>query len=471
MALAVSLAAAARRALLLRPGCWQALRMPPSLHPSFTLESSSLSSSFASRFSPSSSPRPRPPPPPPTPAAAATAAAAAAPASTVAQALPSPPATNLAARAALSVDPAVLAKARRLSLPVGVAAGVFGSVVGVGGGTLIVPFFSSTCPAIPQRLLSGTSLAAVVATAAAATPAYVSAGAVDAAAAAAVGGAALLAVRAGAGAALAARPRALRTALGAFLLVAAVLVPARTALLTLRGAGDEEGGRGGGEEEGAASASDAASPVSSSSSLPPAAAAAAAAPASLLDAPGRTAALLATGAAAGFASGLLGIGGGILVTPALALLGGLRPSEAGGSGGGGGGGGGESASSAAAAAAASASASTTTTSTSTTTTTTAPSTASTKTTPERRDFRSAQALVVGTSLAAMAPPAALALAAHAAARNVDWKMALGLAAGSLLGSLLGSRTAVAAPPGYLEAAFSVAMVGLGLNALKVAKRI
>jgi uncharacterized membrane protein YfcA len=364
----------------------------------------------------------------------------------------------------------VLAKARRLSLPVGVAAGVFGSVVGVGGGTLIVPFFSSTCPAIPQRLLSGTSLAAVVATAAAATPAYVSAGAVDAAAAAAVGGAALLAVRAGAGAALAARPRALRTALGAFLLVAAVLVPARTALLTLRGAGDEEGGRGGGEEEGAASASDAASPVSSSSSLPPAAAAAAA-PASLLDAPGRTAGLLATGAAAGFASGLLGIGGGILVTPALALLGGLRPSEAGGSGGGGGGGGGESASSAAAAAAASASASTTTTSTSTTTTTTAPSTASTKTTPERRDFRSAQALVVGTSLAAMAPPAALALAAHAAARNVDWKMALGLAAGSLLGSLLGSRTAVAAPPGYLEAAFSVAMVGLGLNALKVAKRI
>ena len=468
MALAVSLVAAARRALLLRPGCWQALRMPPSLHPSFTLESSSLSSSFASRFSPSSSPRPRPPPPPPTPAAAAAAAAAAAPASTVAQALPSPPATNLAARAALSVDPAVLAKARRLSLPVGVAAGVFGSVVGVGGGTLIVPFFSSTCPAIPQRLLSGTSLAAVVATAAAATPAYVSAGAVDAAAAAAVGGAALLAVRAGAGAALAARPRALRTALGAFLLVAAVLVPARTALLTLRGAGDEEGGRGGGEEEGAASASDAASPVSSSSSLPPAAAAAAA-PASLLDAPGRTAGLLATGAAAGFASGLLGIGGGILVTPALALLGGLRPSEAGGSGGGGGGGGGESASSAAAAAAASAS--TTTTSTSTTTTTTAPSTASTKTTPERRDFRSAQALVVGTSLAAMAPPAALALAAHAAARNVDWKMALGLAAGSLLGSLLGSRTAVAAPPGYLEAAFSVAMVGLGLNALKVAKRI
>ena len=41
----------------------------------------------------------------------------------------------------------------------------------------------------------------------------------------------------------------------------------------------------------------------------------------------------------------------------------------------------------------------------------------------------------------------------------------------LLGSLAGSRGAVSAPPGYLEGAFSVAMVGLGLNALKVAKRI
>lgn len=445
MALAVSLAAAARRALL-HSGSRQALRMPASLGSSVTVESSppaprfSFSSSSASA---APSPLPRPPPQPASAAATATPQAVAA----------SPPATNLAARAALSVDPAVLAKARRLSLPVGVAAGLFGSVVGVGGGTLIVPFFSSTCPAIPQRLLSGTSLAAVLATAAAATPAYVSAGAVDAAAAAAVGGAALLAVRAGTGAALAARPRALRTALGAFLLVAAVLVPARTALLTLRG-GDEEGEEiaavegevGSVSAAAAATAAAVSSATSSSSSF-----------SSLLDAPGRTAALLATGGAAGFASGLLGIGGGILVTPALALLGGLRSARAGD------GGGGESAAAAAAAAA-------TTTTTTTATTSTAAKATKPRTT-DRDDFRSAQAIVVGTSLAAMAPPAAAALAGHAAAKNVDWRIGLGLAAGSLLGSLLGSRSAVSAPPGYLEAAFSVAMVGLGLNALKVAKRI
>ena len=143
------------------------------------------------------------------------------------------------------------------------------------------------------------------------------------------------------------------------------------------------------------------------------------------------------------------------MTPALALLGGLRSS-------GGGGESGEKGGAPSSSAAASAS---------TATTGTEPETKATTDRRREGDFRSPQAIVVGTSLAAMAPPAALALAGHAAARNVDWRMALGLAAGSLLGSVAGSRTAVSAPPGYLEAAFSVAMVGLGLNALKVAKRI
>jgi uncharacterized membrane protein YfcA len=40
----------------------------------------------------------------------------------------------------------VLAKARKLALVVGSAAGAFGSLVGVGGGVLIAPVILNTCP-------------------------------------------------------------------------------------------------------------------------------------------------------------------------------------------------------------------------------------------------------------------------------------------------------------------------------------
>lgn len=49
------------------------------------------------------------------------------------------------------VAPAVLAKARRIAGPVGLLAGVFGSIVGVGGGVIIVPTIVSSCKTIPQR--------------------------------------------------------------------------------------------------------------------------------------------------------------------------------------------------------------------------------------------------------------------------------------------------------------------------------
>lgn len=52
------------------------------------------------------------------------------------------------------MDAASLAKARKLSVPVGVLAGVFGSFVGVGGGVLIVPMLTGACKALPQRLLT-----------------------------------------------------------------------------------------------------------------------------------------------------------------------------------------------------------------------------------------------------------------------------------------------------------------------------
>jgi hypothetical protein len=52
------------------------------------------------------------------------------------------------------VEPAIMAKARWLSLPVGLGAGLFGSLVGVGGGVLVVPTIVAACKSIPQRYIS-----------------------------------------------------------------------------------------------------------------------------------------------------------------------------------------------------------------------------------------------------------------------------------------------------------------------------
>ena len=49
------------------------------------------------------------------------------------------------------VDPEILSKARKMSPPVGFAAGIFGALVGVGGGVVIVPTIVSACKNIPQR--------------------------------------------------------------------------------------------------------------------------------------------------------------------------------------------------------------------------------------------------------------------------------------------------------------------------------
>lgn len=46
---------------------------------------------------------------------------------------------------AKGVTPADLHKAQRLSLGAGLAAGLFGSVVGVGGGVVIVPMIANAC--------------------------------------------------------------------------------------------------------------------------------------------------------------------------------------------------------------------------------------------------------------------------------------------------------------------------------------
>lgn len=114
--------------------------------------------------------------------------------------------------------------------------------------------------------------------------------------------------------------------------------------------------------------------------------------------------ILGTGCIAGFASGLLGIGGGTIVTPLLAVFSGMP-----------------------------------------------------------------QTAVLGTSLAAMVVPSLVGLAQHHRLGNVDWVMAAGLAAGTMMGGYLGSNLAVQAPPGVLEGAFAVGMLLLGHKTLASAR--
>lgn len=309
---------------------------------------------------------------------------------------------------------AALSKARRMAGPVGLLAGVFGSIVGVGGGVIIVPTIVSACKTIPQRVVSGTSLAAVLATAISSAYTYSSAGCVDLGAAALISPAAMLTAPFGARLTSRLDCTALRRILGYFLLAAAPLVPLKAYLLHAEAeAGSKasiqtgqaaaepssssngNGSGGSGSGSGSKATSDGAG---TSGGL-----------ASALDAltfpgPAKAAALVATGAVAGVASGLLGVGGGLIVTPLLALT-----------------------------------------------------------------MPFSQTTVLGTSLLSMIPPASAALAQHHRLGNVDWRMASTLAVGTAIGSVAGSSAAVQAPPGYLELAFCLGMAFLGRKTLATAK--
>ena len=262
--------------------------------------------------------------------------------------------------------------ATRLGLPLGLGAGVFGSLVGVGGGVLIVPAMTATVP-IPQRVITGTSLVAVLATASVSTVNFAQGGQIDFAAAAVVGAAAMVFAPLGARATAALDGVALKRALATFLLCAAPLVPLKALAFAKRG------------EKKTALLTKQTNHSRSFDAL----------------APARASSLAAIGACAGFASGLLGIGGGTIVTPLLAL-----------------------------------------------------------TTPLT------QAAVLGTSLLAMLPPSAAALAQHARMGNVDGKIGAALALGCALGGSVGSGLAIDAPEGALETAFFLGMLFLSHRTFK-----
>lgn len=291
------------------------------------------------------------------------------------------------------VAPEVLTKARKLAVAVGAMAGVFGGLVGVGGGVLISPIIANACRTIPQRVISGTSLAAVATCGAAAGSVYAANGAVDATSAAVLAAMAVGLAPLGARAAHAVDCNKLRRIMGYWLLFVAPLVPLKSYLMP----------RARPSAVAAASSSGAAdAPASGPASAPPGISS------SLTFRPlrGSDAFLAATGAVAGFASGLLGIGGGTIVTPALAVATGMP-----------------------------------------------------------------QVMVLGTSLAAMIVPSLVGLTQHAMLGNVDWRMAAGMALGTLVGGSLGGKLAVAAPDGALEWCFCAGMLLLGFKTLRVAAAI
>lgn len=192
-------------------------------------------------------------------------------------------ATTLARRAyRAEASPADRARALALSAPLGFVAGAFGACVGVGGGALIAPVVASAAKTVPQRVVSGTSLVAVVGTASASAGTFAREGLTDYAAAALLGGAATLSAPLGARMTARMDCAALRRTLAWFLAGAAPMVPLKAVALRAR-----ESGEGGKEK---------------------------------FDAAASAPTLVAVGATAGFASGLLGIGGGTLVTPLLALV-------------------------------------------------------------------------------------------------------------------------------------------------------
>ncbi|KAF8062675.1 hypothetical protein HT031_004004 [Scenedesmus sp. PABB004] len=146
-----------------------------------------------------------------------------------------------ALKSVAELDPALLAKARRLALLVGGGAGAFGALVGVGGGVLIGPVILAACPAVPQRVIAGTSLAAVATTGLTAGAVYAGSGCVEPRSAALLAAGAVLTAPLGARLTHRLDCQALRKGLGLWLYAVAPLVPLK-ALLFAQDAGGGPGG-------------------------------------------------------------------------------------------------------------------------------------------------------------------------------------------------------------------------------------
>jgi uncharacterized membrane protein YfcA len=162
-------------------------------------------------------------------------------------------------------------------LVIGLAAGLFGGLVGLGGGVVMIPLMVGFL-GLRQQQAHGTSLVALVFTGIGGAATYWSRGAVDLAAAAALAVPAIATARFGARSAHALPEWQLKRAFGAFLLVVTALLLAKPYLV--------------GFSEPAAGWS-------------------------------KVAVLVTAGAFTGFLSGMMGVGGGSLMVPAMVLLAGF----------------------------------------------------------------------------------------------------------------------------------------------------
>ena len=185
----------------------------------------------------------------------------------------------------------------------GLAGGGLGSLVGIGGGAVMVPLMTAYAR-MSQHQAVGTSSAAVAGVGLSGMASFGSAGAVDLLASAALASTAMLTARFGARFTGRFNPVQLQRAFAAFQLAVAPMVPLKGVLVrsSKQSPGDGVGGGGGG-----GGGSEAAAPPPSSTALSP-------------ERQRELLQLAAVGAAAGFASGMFGIGGGVVITPALCLL-------------------------------------------------------------------------------------------------------------------------------------------------------
>jgi uncharacterized membrane protein YfcA len=121
--------------------------------------------------------------------------------------------------------PAVIARPRLTLALIGLAGGLMSGLLGIGGGTVMVPLMVGFA-AFTQRDAHATSLAAIIPISIAAIAIYGAAGRGDPLVALALAVGAIAGARTGAGLLVRAPERALKAAFGAFMLVAAVSIVA-----------------------------------------------------------------------------------------------------------------------------------------------------------------------------------------------------------------------------------------------------